>query len=82
MALWHNDTNPANIMFDEDETPVLIDFGSCRRIGESLRSTEAKRTHQWHDPKVDTALENNDLDFFDELRTWLIGSVDDEFLFE
>jgi serine/threonine protein kinase len=37
LGLVHNDLNPANIMLDERETPIIIDFGSCRRIGESLR---------------------------------------------
>jgi serine/threonine protein kinase len=78
----HNDINPANIMLDEDGTLILIDFESCRYIGESLRNTETKRTYQWHDPFVDISLEKNDLDAFNDLQVWLAGSVDDDFLFE
>lgn len=32
----HNDINPSNIMLDGDEG-VVIDFGLCSRVGESLR---------------------------------------------
>ncbi|GFF60998.1 kinase-like protein [Aspergillus udagawae] len=81
LGLVHNDINPTNIMFDEYGTPILIDFDSCRKVGESLRDTETKRTYQWHDPQTDTALEKNDLDALEELRIWLIGSAQDMFLF-
>ncbi|PYI01510.1 hypothetical protein BO78DRAFT_411418 [Aspergillus sclerotiicarbonarius CBS 121057] len=84
LGLVHNDINPANVMFDESGdgvVPVIIDFDSCRRIGESLSETETKRTHQWHDPKVESAVEKNDLDAWEELRIWLVESPDEEFLF-
>ncbi|KAJ2891052.1 serine/threonine-protein kinase [Zalerion maritima] len=82
LGLVHNDITPSNIMFDDDGTPVLIDFDSCRYVGESLRDTETKRTHEWHDPDVKTAMEKNDLDAFAELETWLFGLSADEFLFK
>ncbi|KAL2811825.1 kinase-like protein [Aspergillus cavernicola] len=82
LGLVHNDINPANIMIDEDGTLILIDFDSCRYIGESLRNTETKRTHHWHDPSVDISLEKNDLDAFKDLQIWLTGSADEDFLFE
>ncbi|KAE8357034.1 kinase-like protein [Aspergillus coremiiformis] len=82
LGLVHNDINPANIMFDERDTPVLVDFDSCRKIGESLHDPKTKRTHEWHDPRVETALEKNDLDAFEELRIWLVGSVGEKFLFQ
>lgn len=81
LGLVHNDVNPANNMVDEDGTAVLIDFDSCRRVGESLGETRTKRTHQWYDPGVDTALEKNDMDAWEELKTWLTGR-EDEYLFE
>lgn len=37
IGLPHNDIYPGNIMI-KDGNPVLIDFGSCRRVGELLRS--------------------------------------------
>jgi serine/threonine protein kinase len=81
LDIVHNDINPANIMFDKDGTLVLIDFDSCRYIGETLSSTKTKRTHQRHDPSVDVSLEKNDRDAFQELRIWLIGSADESYNF-
>lgn len=82
LGLVHNDINPANIMLDEDDTLILIDFDSCRHVGESLRNTETKRTRHWHDPSVDVSLEKNDLDAFKDLQTWLTGSAEEGFLLE
>lgn len=40
IGLAHNDVNPSNVMLHrETGAPVLIDFGSCRRIGERLGVT-------------------------------------------
>lgn len=82
LGLVHNDINPANIMIDDDDSLILIDFDSCRYIGESLRNTQTKRTHHWHDPSVDTSLEENDLNAFKDVQIWLAGSADEKFLFE
>ena len=80
LHIIHNDITPSNIMFKEDGTLVINDFGSCRKVGESLQGVP--RTHGWHDPDVQAALEKNDLDAFTELRTWLIGLSADNFLFQ
>ncbi|CAJ2512807.1 Uu.00g009260.m01.CDS01 [Anthostomella pinea] len=78
LDLVHNDIAPANIMWDEThQTLVLIDFGSCRHVGEQLRKTATGRTHEWHDPAVDSSTPDNDMQAFAELKTWLSGSVDD-----
>lgn len=82
LGLVHNDINPSNVMFDEDVTPVVNDFDSCRRIGEPLLGTGAARTHEWHDEDAETALVKNDLDALQQLKAWLVGSSDDEFLFD
>jgi len=68
VGLVHNDINPSNIMLDGDEA-VIIDFGSCRRVGESLEG--AGRTYEWYDEQVKTALPQNDLDALEEIRIWL-----------
>lgn len=68
LGFVHNDINPSNIMLDGDEA-VIIDFGSCRRAGESLEG--AGRTYEWYDEEVDTALPQNDLDALEEIRIWL-----------
>lgn len=64
----HNDINPSNIMLDGDEG-VVIDLGSCTRVGESLRGVG--RTYEWYDEKVEVAVPQNDIDALDEIRTWL-----------
>lgn len=58
---------------------VLIDFDSCRRRGEPLGG--AKRTYGWHDPGTTVAVEENDLDAFAELQTWLFGASADLYRF-
>jgi serine/threonine protein kinase len=80
LGIVHNDITPSNIMFEDDGTPVIIDFDSCQEIGESLNQT--KTTHGWHDSEVQTALEKNDLDAFKALKNWLIGSSAEEFIFK
>jgi serine/threonine protein kinase len=35
LGLIHNDLKPLNIMIDGDN-PILIDFDSCKRVGEKL----------------------------------------------
>lgn len=68
-------------MLEEDGRWVIIDFDSCRHVGEVLRDTGTKKTYGWHDPDVTVSSEKNDLDAFAELRAWLFGSSADEFLF-
>ncbi|KAK3307669.1 kinase-like domain-containing protein [Chaetomium strumarium] len=57
LGLVHNDITPANIMLEEDGTWVIIDFDSCRHVGDGLRNTDTKRTYGWHDPNVTIASE-------------------------
>ncbi|KAJ5185973.1 hypothetical protein N7491_006156 [Penicillium cf. griseofulvum] len=66
LGLVHNDINPSNIMFDGDEL-VIIDFGSCRSIGES----KGFGTYEWYDEKVQLSLPENDLNGLKEIRIWL-----------
>lgn len=85
LGIVHNDITPANIMLDEDGTMVLIDFDSCRHIGEELRGKDGvgtKRTYPWHNPEVTISSESNDLDAFTEVETWLFGTSADDFLFK
>jgi hypothetical protein len=54
----------------------LIDFDSCRHVGESILETGAKRTPQWHDLAVEDSTEENDSAAFEELKTWLTESAE------
>ncbi|KFH43505.1 hypothetical protein ACRE_057380 [Hapsidospora chrysogenum ATCC 11550] len=68
LGLVHNDINPRKIMLNADDG-VITGFGSCRRLGESLKGVS--RGHEWHDEQVKTALPQNDLDALEEIRRWL-----------
>lgn len=68
LGLVHNDINPSNIMFDGDKL-VIIDFGSCRPIGESMEV--CGRTYEWYDETVMLSLPENDLNALEEIRIWL-----------
>lgn len=46
LGLVHNDINPENIMIGPDETPIVIDFGSCGSFGKRLLS---QGTQVWID---------------------------------
>ncbi|CAG7944733.1 unnamed protein product [Penicillium nalgiovense] len=81
LGLVHNDIKQSNIMLGERGIPVIIDFGSCRKTGESLETSGVGQTDGWHDSENDLVLEKNDLDAFEELKAWLLGSVDDVYLF-
>lgn len=73
LGIVHNDINPSNIMFDGD-TPVIIDFGSCRPIGHHIGMVG--RTYEWHDSNIMEAKPSNDLDALEEMRCWLRGRVE------
>lgn len=79
LGLVHNDVNPSNIMRDGDDW-VLIDFGSCRRVGERL--DDVGRTYEWYDEAVKESFPTNDLDALREIRTWLEGGRTDTFQFD
>ena len=59
LGLCHNDLNPSNIMFREDDTPVIIDFDSCQRLGETL--TLKLGTDGWSDFRRDISTVENDM---------------------
>jgi serine/threonine protein kinase len=80
LGFVHNDITPSNIMFEEDGRPVIIDFDSCRKIGQSL--DKMKRTYGWYDPDIKISLESNDLDAVKEIGNWMMGSSAKDFLFE
>lgn len=54
----HNDINPRNIMFDDDDRAILIDFDSCRPFGTKL-SVKAK-TGDFNDKQATTSKKEND----------------------
>ncbi|KAG2135510.1 kinase-like domain-containing protein [Suillus clintonianus] len=59
LGLVHNDINPANIMLDDAGDAVIIDFDSCKPIGEELGKAG---TFTWTvEPMPTISLPENDL---------------------
>lgn len=46
----HNDLNPTNILVTEGGNPILIDFGSARKIGDKM--TMSRGTKEWIDGEM------------------------------
>lgn len=77
-GIVHNDINPSNIMVDGDDW-VIIDYGSCRKVGESL--VGVGRTYEWYDEATQSSRPDNDLNALLEIRTWLRGGPENAFQF-
>lgn len=84
LGFVHNNIHPGTVRLADNlqglgkgtkatMTLIIGYFGSCRRMGESLNVTKARRTHGWHNPSVEEARVENDLEALDELQTWLYG---------
>ncbi|UKZ61447.1 uncharacterized protein TrAtP1_002712 [Trichoderma atroviride] len=74
LGIIHNDINPSNIML-KGNVPVIIDFGSCQKEGESLEGIG--RTYEWFDERVQLSLCRNDFDALEEIRIWLADDSKD-----
>ncbi|OCK92310.1 kinase-like protein, partial [Cenococcum geophilum 1.58] len=63
LELAHNDIKPSNIMVSAEDTWILIDFGSCRPVGESLTVAGC--------PEWQTSSKEHDEAALSELWAWL-----------
>ena len=79
LGLVHNDINPCNIMLNDEDDPIIIDFNSCCSIGHSLDNV--RRTYEWHDPTIKISRPENDMDALDEIYEWLSHKVERNFKF-
>lgn len=70
LGLIHNDVNPHNIMLKSDETPVIIDFDSCRREGDNLLK---EGTWGWTDGGFEVANRANDYYGLQKIREAMEG---------
>lgn len=68
LGLAHNDLNPTNIALDKDDQPVILDFGSCRKFGETLLSGG---TPGWIDEDYSTSASHQDESALQKLESWL-----------
>jgi serine/threonine protein kinase len=69
LGLAHNDLNPTNIALDDDDNPILLDFGSCKKFGEELLSGG---TYGWIDEDYSTSSQYHDESALNKIEAWLI----------
>jgi len=68
----HNDLNPGNVLVNKAGMPILIDFGSARKIGTKLGTSRG--TKGWIDGEIKdyhTSDYRHDLFALEKIRTWL-----------
>lgn len=68
LGLAHNDLNPTNIALDKDDQPVILDFGSCRKFGDTLLSGG---TPGWVEEDYTTSSRDHDNIALQKLDLWL-----------
>ncbi|TLS20432.1 uncharacterized protein PpBr36_11282 [Pyricularia pennisetigena] len=68
LKLAHNDISPYNVMIDEKNQPVLIDFGSCGTWGQHLQTCGTKG---FSDQEFCISKQRNDFLSLNELRGWM-----------
>lgn len=68
LGLAHNDVKPSNIMLQADNTPVLIDFGSCQPFGETLITGG---TPGWGQEPYHISAKEQDFSALKKMREWL-----------
>lgn len=68
LGLAHNDVKPSNIMRKADNTPVLIDFGSCRPFEETLIT---RGTPGWGQEPYHISVKEQDFSALKRMRKWL-----------
>jgi hypothetical protein len=69
LGLIHNDLNPSKIMMD-GETPVIIDFDSCRPKGEKLGDKAG--TFEWELEEAEFATPENDFRSLEKLKAFIL----------
>ena len=73
LRLAHNDLKPENIAVDDDDNPVLIDFGSCNKFGEFIYSCGSPG---WVDDESNlSSAPEHDEEALENLERWLFPPV-------
>jgi serine/threonine protein kinase len=68
LGLAHNDLTPMNIMIDDHETSIIVDFGSCQPFGCELITAG---TPGWIDEDFTLSAEDHDVSALRKLHAWL-----------
>ncbi|KAK0930914.1 hypothetical protein LTR29_016599 [Friedmanniomyces endolithicus] len=74
LGLAHNDLNPMNILLDQDDHPVIIDFGSCKKFGEHLISAG---TPGWIDEEYVASAREHDEAALLKIDAWLAARYEE-----
>ena len=80
LGLIHNDIKPANIMLDDDDNPIIIDFDNCYPDRQDLEGMGG--TQLWANEGTKIALPSNDLDALWDIREQLSDSSIKNFKFK
>ncbi|KAG6078364.1 hypothetical protein E4U15_004279 [Claviceps sp. LM218 group G6] len=72
LGIVHNDINPSNIMFDEMDRPVIIDFDCWQQNGQKLGIKMG--TTDWLIEGVEFALFENDIFSLSKIKKFLFAS--------
>ncbi|KAJ5246656.1 hypothetical protein N7468_001639 [Penicillium chermesinum] len=80
----HNDLNPTNLLVDDSKAncgmPVLIDFGSARKMGSLLGTSRG--TSGWIEGRIEdytTSKKEHDIFALEKIRLWLDNpTIDDD----
>jgi serine/threonine protein kinase len=64
----HNDLTPMNIMIDERDNPVIIDYGSCQPFGKALITAG---TPGWIDEDFTISAQEHDQIALEKIQRWV-----------
>lgn len=64
----HSDITPMNIMIDENDDPVIIDYGSCRPFGETLITAG---TPGWINEDFTISKQEHDHIALEKIQRWI-----------
>ena len=73
LNLVHNDLNPHNVMLDEFNNPVIVDFDSCKPVGTSMKGQKSFTAPWGRRNALNMALYDNDYLSFGLLELYLRG---------
>lgn len=72
LQLAHNDLNPSNIAVNKQDKPVVLDFGSCKKFGEQLKSGG---TPGWIDEDYSVSAPQHDEVALRKIELWLMEQM-------
>lgn len=67
----HNDVNPGNIMVSDAGEAILVDFGSCRKIGDKMGPSRGTPGWSEYDDDYTLSKASHDLHGLEKIRSWL-----------